>query len=87
MVGEIPQDEALQIIRTAVSLRDELKQQMQAVFGTIIWPRKDFIPAFRKRVTGSQSAEERKGYGHVFHKFMALRWWINRYFGKIEKVP
>jgi Fe-S-cluster containining protein len=85
--SEISQDEALGIIRKAVSLKDEVQQQMLSVSGDKEWRLDEFGEGLTKIMTALRSAATDKDYAQLFRSFVALQWCLDQFFRQEPMMP
>jgi hypothetical protein len=85
--GEILQDEALRIIRMAVSLKDAVKQKMLATSGDNEWRLDEFGEGLTKIIEASRLAATDIDYAHLFRNFVALQWCLDQFFREKPRMP
>jgi uncharacterized protein len=78
-VNEISEGDALDIIRQAIALRDNVKQQMRTVFGEDDCNFDTFTPRFRS-LWNASSADAKANLSGLFQSFAALWLCISKYF-------
>jgi hypothetical protein len=78
--NEIPQAEALAIIREAVAYRDHVKRTMRPVFGENFCTFNEFTLRLRAGCKNAASAKEKEQISELFRNFAVLWRYIDRHF-------
>jgi uncharacterized protein len=78
--NKISQGDALDVIRKAITLRDNVKQQMRAVFGEDHCNFDEFTLRLRSRWKDASSTEAKARVSALFQSFAALWFHINKHF-------
>jgi hypothetical protein len=78
--NKISQDEALDVVRKALTLRDDVKRQMRAVFTEDHCNFDEFSRRLRSRWKDATSAEARESVSAVFQSFAALWFFVTKHF-------
>ena len=78
--NKISRGDALDVIRNAITLRDDVKRQMPAVFGEDHCNFDKFTLRLRSKWKDASSAEAKERVSALFHSFAALWFHINKHF-------
>jgi hypothetical protein len=78
--NKISRDDALDVIRKAIALRDNVKQQMRAVFSEDHCNFDQFTLRLRSRWKDAASAEAKTSVSALFQSFAVLWFYIRKHF-------
>jgi hypothetical protein len=78
--NKISQGDALDVVRKAITLRDNVKQQMRAMFSEDHCNFDEFTLRLRSKWKDANSAEAKESVSVVFQSFAALWFYICRHF-------
>jgi uncharacterized protein len=80
--NEVSMNEALRIIRVAVTLKDEVKRQMLAASGNSEECMEDLTSRLKSWLKNPRLAADNKCYARLFVNFVALQNYLDRFFRK-----